>query len=73
MTMVQQFELRQFLPLLGVMLTVAILQAQGAILRADLERVRGKLPREILARLEWAGLGMTPSKGSKNWKARRPQ
>ena len=56
MTVVQQFELRQFLPLVGVMLTVAILQAQGTILRADLERVRGKLLREIPRP---AGIGRT--------------
>ena len=56
MTVVQQFELRQFLPLVGVMLTVAILQAQGTILRADLERVRGKVPREIASP---AGMGRT--------------
>jgi hypothetical protein len=56
MTVVQQFELRPFLPLVGVILTVAILQAQGTILRADLERARGKLPREIPRP---AGMGRT--------------
>jgi hypothetical protein len=56
MTVVQQFEFRQFLPWVGVILTVAALQAQGTILRADLQRVREKLPREIPRP---AGMGRT--------------
>jgi hypothetical protein len=73
MTLVQQFEFRQFLPLVGVILTMAVLQAQGTILRADLQRVRGSSHARSLARLECAGLGVTPSKGSKNLNARRPE
>ena len=73
MTMVQQFEFRPFLPLVRVILTMAVLQAQGAILRADLQRVRGSFHARSLARLECAGFGMTPSKGSKKLNARRPE
>ena len=73
MTMVQQFEFRPFLPLVGVILILAVLQAHGAILRADLQRARGSFHARSLARLECAGLGMTPSKGSKNLNARRPE